>query len=157
MARRKSATKRVVLPDVKFGNVVVAKVINCATKKGKKSVAEKAIYQALDFVAEKLGLSPTEIMETVINNVRPLVEVRPRRVGGSTYQVPCDVNALRSLALAIRWLIEASRKRKDRKTFADRLSVELLDAYAGRGEAVKKRENTHKMAEANRAFVHFNW
>jgi small subunit ribosomal protein S7 len=157
MPRRKAIAKRVILPDVRFGSVVVAKIINCAMNQGKKSVAESAIYEALGFVAEKLAISPTEVLEAVINNIRPLVEVKSRRVGGATYQVPCDVNSQRSLALGIRWLIMAARARKDKKTFADRLSAELLDAHSGKGEAFKRRENTHKMAEANRAFIHFNW
>src|SRR4051812_47917108 len=122
MSRRRTATKRVVLPDAKYKSVIVAKVVNCAMYGGKKDTAQKAIYKALDWAAEKLSLPPVEILEAAIANVRPLVEVKSRRVGGATYQVPCDVRPQRSLALSIRWLIGAARNRKDRKTFSDRLA-----------------------------------
>lgn len=157
MSRRRSADKREILPDAKYGNLIIAKVINCAMVDGKKSVAEQAVYSALEEASEKLAMQPSDVIETVIEMVRPKVEVRSRRVGGATYQVPTEVRAERSLALAIRWLIGSSRKRRDRKTFATRFAAELVDSHAGRSESVKIRENTHKMAEANRAFAHFNW
>jgi small subunit ribosomal protein S7 len=157
MARRRSAEKREILPDAKYGSIVVAKFINCVMKGGKKTIAERAVYKALDRMTQTLGVDPVDAIEQAIANVRPILEVRSRRVGGATYQVPCSVRPQRALALALRWLINASRSRKDKKTIDDRLAAELLDAYSERGEAVKKRENTHKMADANKAFAHYNW
>lgn len=157
MSRRRSAVKRQILPDAKYGNIIVAKLVNCIMERGKKTIAEKAVYIAMDRMASTLGADPVESLESILNNVRPLIEVRSRRVGGATYQVPYDIRPQRALALALRWLIGAARSRKDKRTIAERLAAELLDAHAGRGEAVKKRENTHKMAEANKAFAHYNW
>lgn len=157
MSRRRSAKRRQILSDAKFGSVIVAKLINCVMERGKKSTAEKAVYTAMDKLATTLGTDAIEALDTVLANVRPLVEVRSRRVGGATYQVPCDVRPQRALALAFRWLINAARSRKDRRTIAEKLAAELLDAHGNRGEAVKKRENTHKMAESNKAFAHYNW
>ncbi|MDF3048185.1 MAG: rpsG [Candidatus Midichloriaceae bacterium] len=157
MSRRRAAIKRQILPDAKYGSILVAKFMNCLMKDGKKTCAERAVYNALDKTAQVLGVSPVEALEAIVANVRPLIEVRSKRVGGATYQVPCDVRPTRALALALRWLINAARSRKDKKTIDDRLAAEFLDAHAGRGEAVKKRENTHKMADANKAFAHYNW
>lgn len=145
------------MPDAKYGSVLVTKLANYMMVDGKRSIAEKAIYAALEKIATTLGLEPVEALEGAISNIRPLIEVRSKRVGGATYQVPCDVRPQRSLALALRWLLIAARARKDKRTISERLAAELLDAHGGRGEAVKKKENTHKMADANKAFAHFNW
>ncbi len=157
MARRRKALSRNIIPDAKYGNIIVAKFINNIMKQGKKSVAESAFYEALTFASEKLSVDPIEAFEKILSNIRPSVEVRSRRVGGATYQVPCDVRPTRQTALAIRWLIVASKARKDKKTFPDKLAAEFLDAFSGRGSAFKKKEDTHKMAESNRAFAHYNW
>lgn len=157
MSRRHRAEKRQVLPDAKFGDVVVSKFINAIMLHGKKSIAERIVYGAFDKIAHKVSdKEPVEIFREALENVRPHVEVRSRRVGGATYQVPVEVRADRAQALSFRWVIEMSRKRSE-NTMIDRLSAELLDAAAGRGASVKKREDTHKMAEANRAFSHFRW
>ena len=156
MSRRHAAEKRKVLPDAKFGNEVVSKFINCLMIQGKKSIAEKAIYQAFDEIERKVKRDPLEVFLEAIENVKPSVEVRSRRVGGATYQVPTEVRADRRKALSIKWLIEAARKRKE-KDIMGKLSGELIDALNKQGEAVKKRENTHKMAEANKAFAHYRW
>jgi small subunit ribosomal protein S7 len=156
MSRRHQAPKRKILPDAKFGNEVVSKFINCLMKQGKKSVAEKAIYTALEEIGNKLKLEPLTVFLEAIDNVKPTVEVRSRRVGGATYQVPTEVRAERRKALSIKWLIEAARKRKE-KTIMAKLAGEIIDAYKKQGEAMKKRENTHKMAEANKAFAHYRW
>jgi small subunit ribosomal protein S7 len=157
MSRRRAAKIREVLPDAKYGNTTLTKFINNLMVCGKKSTAEKAIYDALEIVSEKLSADPIEIFEKVLENVKPAIEVRSKRVGGATYQVPCPVRPRRAVGLAIRWAIRAARLRKDAKTIAERLAKEFMDAYAGRGAAVKKREDTHKMAEANRAFAHYMW
>lgn len=157
MARRRAAEQRKIHPDAKYGNVVVAKLMNCIMLEGKKSIAESVVYEALEEIAPVIGMDPAEALESALNNIRPQIEVRSRRVGGATYQVPCDVRPKRALALALRWLIQSARLRKDKKTFAKRLAAELIDAHSNRGGAVTKRENTHKMAEANRAFAHYNW
>lgn len=156
MSRRRGAQKRECLPDAKFGDLVLAKFINCLMYEGKKSVAERIVYSALDRVQTKLGRSSVEVFHDAMGNIRPALEVRSRRIGGATYQVPTEVRPDRSQALAIRWLITASRKRSE-KTMEERLSSELMDAVNNRGAAVKKREDTHKMAEANRAFAHYRW
>ncbi len=156
MSRRRAAVKRECLPDAKFGDLVLAKFINCLMYEGKKSIAESIVYGALERIQIKLGKSPVESFHEAMNNVRPALEVRSRRVGGATYQVPTEVRHDRAQALAIRWLINSSRKRSE-KTMEERLSSELLDASNNRGAAVKKREDTHKMAEANRAFAHYRW
>ena len=156
MSRRHSAEKREVIPDAKFGDVVVAKFMNSVMYDGKKSVAEAIVYGALEAVEAKLKTDPLQVFRQALDNVAPAIEVRSRRVGGATYQVPVEVRAERRQALAIRWLIAAARGRND-KTMVDRLSAELMDAANNRGSAVKKREDTHRMAEANRAFSHYRW
>lgn len=157
MSRKRAALKREINPDAKYGSLVLAKFINNLMVSGKKSVAESIMYESLDAIAEKLGVDPIEGFEKALSNVRPALEVRSRRVGGATYQVPVEVRPSRSMALAMRWLINASRARKSERTMWERLAAELVEAYNGRGEAVKKRENTLKMAEANRAFAHYKW
>lgn len=156
MSRRHSAEKREINPDPKFGDMVVTKFMNAVMYDGKKSVAESIVYGALDQVQAKTKQEPVAVFRQALENVEPHVEVRSRRVGGATYQVPVDVRPERRQALAIRWLITAARKRNE-TTMVDRLSGELLDAANNRGTAVKKREDTHKMAEANRAFAHYRW
>ncbi len=156
MSRRRQAEKREILPDPKFGDKVITKFMNCMMLDGKKSVAERIVYFALNQIQSKTGKDPVSVFKTALENVSPAVEVRSRRVGGATYQVPVEVRDDRAQALAIRWIIEASRKRNER-TMEERLSAELLDAAGNRGSAVKKREDTHKMADANKAFAHFRW
>ncbi len=156
MPRRREVPVREILPDPKFGSTVVAKFMNMVMVDGKKSIAEKIVYQALESVVASKGGDHTEVLETALGKVAPSVEVKSRRVGGATYQVPVEVRATRQTALAMRWLIEASRKRGE-KTMADRLAGEISDALESRGSAVKKRDDTHKMAEANKAFAHFRW
>jgi small subunit ribosomal protein S7 len=156
MSRRHAAVKRQVIPDAKFSDLLVAKFINCVMERGKKSVAEAIVYGALELAAKKAKQDPVELFKVVLKAVRPLVEVRSRRVGGATYQVPVEVRDERSLALAMRWLIGYARKRGE-KTMVTRLAGELVDAVNNRGAAVKKREDTHKMAEANKAFSHYRW
>ncbi|MEC9291346.1 MAG: 30S ribosomal protein S7 [Pseudomonadota bacterium] len=154
--RRRRPEKREVLPDPKFGNVTLAKFMNIVMQDGKKSVAEKIVYGALDGIQAKSGSDPLKVFDEALTNVKPEMEVRSRRVGGATYQVPCDVRPERAQALAFRWVVGAARNRGER-TMKDRLMGELMDASQNRGSAVKKREDTHKMAEANRAFAHFRW
>lgn len=156
MSRRRAAVKREVMPDPKFGDPIVAKFINCLMWDGKRSVAESIVYGALDQMRQKAGADPVELFHLALSNVRPALEVRSRRVGGATYQVPMEVRAERAQALSIRWLIDMSRKRRE-KTMQDRLFGELMDASKNIGAAVKKREDTHKMADANKAFAHFRW
>lgn len=156
MSRRHSADKREINPDPKFGDLVITKFMNAVMYDGKKSVAETIVYGALDQLEAKTKQEPVIVFKQALDNVAPNVEVRSRRVGGATYQVPVDVRPERRQALAIRWLITAARKRNE-TTMVDRLSGELLDAANNRGTAVKKREDTHKMAEANRAFAHYRW
>ena len=156
MSRRRQAEKREILPDPKFGDIVVTKFMNSVMRDGKKSVAERIVYGALDQVEGKAKQDPLALFHQALDNVAPHVEVRSRRVGGATYQVPVDVRPERRQALAIRWLINAARSRNE-TTMVDRLSGELLDAANNRGSAVKKREDTHRMAEANRAFSHYRW
>ena len=156
MSRRHSAEKREIIPDAKYGDLVVAKFMNTIMYEGKKSVAEKIVYGAFDNVEAKAKTDPLAVFKQALENVAPSVEVRSRRVGGATYQVPVEVRADRRQALAIRWIISAARGRND-KTMKDRLCAELLDASNNRGAAVKKREETHRMAEANRAFAHYRW
>src|SRR5271170_7229267 len=148
MSRRHAATKRQVLPDAKFGDMVLTKLINTMMYDGKKSASEAICYEALDIIKKKTSADPLKFFHDALNNIKPSVEVRSRRVGGATYQVPTEVREERRLALALRWLIEAAR---------DRIANELMDAANGRGGAVTKRENTHKMAEANKAFSHYRW
>ena len=156
MSRRHRAEKREIQPDPKFGNVVVTKFMNSIMYEGKKSVAENIVYGALDRMQSRAKSDPIQLFHSALENVMPAVEVRSRRVGGATYQVPVEVRPERRQALAIRWLITAARSRNE-NTMEERLSGELLDAANNRGTAVKKREDTHKMAEANRAFSHYRW
>ena len=156
MSRRHSADKREINPDPKFGDLVITKFMNAVMYDGKKSVAETIVYGALDQVQSKTKQEPVSVFHQALDNVAPHVEVRSRRVGGATYQVPVDVRPERRQALAIRWLITAARTRNE-TTMVDRLSGELMDAANNRGTAVKKREDTHKRAEANRAFAHYRW
>ena len=156
MPRRRAAEKRDVLPDAKYGDMVLAKFINCLMLQGKKSVAERIVYGALDTIGDKTGQDAVKVFHEALDNVKPTVEVRSRRVGGATYQVPVEVRADRRQALAIRWIIDTVRSRSE-NTMAERLSSELLDAAGNRGAAVKKREDTHRMAEANKAFSHYRW
>ena len=156
MSRRHAAEKREVIPDPKFGNVVVSKFMNAVMYAGKKSVAENIVYGALEMIEGKTKQNPLGVFQQALDNVMPSIEVRSRRVGGATYQVPVEVRTDRSRALAIRWLITAARGRNEH-TMQGRLSGELMDAANNRGSAVKKREDTHKMADANRAFSHYRW
>jgi small subunit ribosomal protein S7 len=156
MSRRHRADKREILPDPKFANVVVTKFMNSIMYEGKKSVAESIVYGALDIIEGKTKQNPIQVFQQALDNVMPSIEVRSRRVGGATYQVPVEVRTDRRQALGIRWLIIAARERNE-KTMTERLSAELLDASNNRGNAVKKREDTHRMAEANRAFSHYRW
>ena len=156
MSRRHAAEKREILPDPKFGDIVVTKFMNSLMHDGKKSVAEHIVYGALDLVAERAKDDPIKVWDRALTNVRPRVEVKSRRVGGSTYQVPVDVRPDRSLALGMRWLVEYARERNE-KTMIDRLANEIVDAAQNRGNAVKKREDVHKMADANKAFAHYRW
>ncbi len=156
MSRRHAATKREVLPDPKFGDTVLTKFMNALMYDGRKSAAETIIYGAFDRIKGKTGNDPVRLFHDALGNVRPAIEVRSRRVGGATYQVPVEVRHDRGQALAIRWLISAARARSE-NTMVDRLSGELLDAANNRGSAVKKREDTHRMAEANKAFSHYRW
>ena len=156
MSRRHKAEKRQVLPDAKYGDKVVAKFINNVMEHGKKAVAEKIVYGAFDIMAAKTKQDPLNVFSEAIDNVKPVVEVRSRRVGGATYQVPVEVRADRRQALAIRWIVDAAKKRSE-TTMTDKLANELLDAFGNKGAAVKKREDTHKMAEANKAFSHYKF
>jgi small subunit ribosomal protein S7 len=156
MPRRRVAGKREILPDPKFGSQTLAKFINMVMEDGKKAVAERILYGALDAVSKKRGGDPMDTLEQALENVRPIVEVKSRRVGGATYQVPVEVRPVRRNTLAMRWLIDASRKRSE-KSMAARLAGELMDAAEQRGAAVKKKEETHRMAEANKAFSHYRW
>tara|TARA_Y100001970_G_scaffold21365_2_gene24338 strand:- start:82 stop:552 length:471 start_codon:yes stop_codon:yes gene_type:complete len=156
MSRKRKAPKKIQVLDPKFKSAIIPKLINSIMLDGKKSVAEKIVYEAIDKIKSKSKEEPITIFNNAINNIRPTVEVRSRRVGGATYQVPVEVKAKRSQALALRWLIDASRKRKD-KNMSDRIFNEIFDAYQNRGSAIKKKEDTHKMAESNKAFAHFRW
>jgi len=156
MSRRRAAQRREVLPDPKFGDTIITRFMNSMMYSGKKSVAETIVYGALDQIGKKTGQDALKIFHTALDNVRPGLEVRSRRVGGATYQVPVEVRQERGQALAIRWLIAAARGRTEH-TMTERLSAEILDANNNRGTAVKKREDTHRMAEANRAFSHYRW
>lgn len=156
MPRRRAAEKREVIPDAKFGDIVLTRFINCLMLQGKKSVAERIVYGALETITQRTGGEPMKTFHEALDNVKPTVEVRSRRVGGATYQVPVEVRNDRRQALAIRWIIDIARKRSE-NTMADRLCNELQDAANNRGNAVKKREDTHRMAEANKAFSHYRW
>ena len=156
MSRKKKAPKKIPIVDPKFKSTIIPKLINSIMYDGKKTVAEKIIYDAIDKIKSKSKEDPLNVFNDAINNIRPTVEVRSRRVGGATYQVPVEVKSNRSQALALRWLLDASRKRKN-KTMAEKLFFELMDASQNKGSAVKKREDTHKMAESNKAFAHYRW
>lgn len=157
MSRRKGSYKREVIPDPLYNDVVIAKFINTIMVQGKKSVAQSILYKAIDELKTKApGEEPLAVLKKAIENVKPSLEVRSRRVGGATYQVPCDVRPTRRLALAMRWLVEYSRERGE-KTMAARLAGEVVDAYNNRGNAIKKREDVHRMADANKAFAHYMW
>jgi small subunit ribosomal protein S7 len=156
MPRRREITKREILPDPKYNNVLVAKFINNLLKKGKKSVADSILYGAFDIIEGKMKESPVVVFERAVDNVKPVVEVKSRRVGGSTYQVPTEVSQTRRVALAIRWLINSAKSRSE-KTMHEKLAAEFIDAASNRGSAVKKKEDTHKMAEANKAFAHYRF
>ena len=157
MPRRRTAAKREILPDPKFGNKLVTRFVNSLMEHGKKSTAEKIFYSSMDEIAEKVkGEDPVNVFKLAIDNIKPMVEVKSRRVGGANYQVPVDVRPERRTALAIRWLLTAARERNE-KTMQKRLAGELMDAFKKAGAAVKKREDTHRMAEANKAFAHYRW
>jgi len=156
MARRRVAAKRTILPDPKYRDDTVAKFINMVMLNGKKSVAEKIVYGAMDQVVEKLKGEPIELLTKALDNVRPMVEVKSRRVGGATYQVPVEVRASRRTTLAMRWIVDSARKRSE-KSMQKRLAAELIDATEKKGSAVKKREDVHRMADANKAFAHYRW
>ena len=156
MPRRRVAARREALPDPKFGSELIARFINMMMVDGKKSIAERVLYGALEQVGQKKGGDGVALLEQALDNVRPLVEVKSRRVGGATYQVPVEVRPIRRNSLAMRWIIDSARKRSE-KSMAQRLAGELMDAAESRGSAVKKREDTHRMAEANKAFSHYRW
>ena len=156
MPRRREVPKRVILPDPKYGNLALAKFVNILMKDGKKSVAEKIIYGALDLIAERRSEEPLEIFDGALENVKPMVEVKSRRVGVATYQVPVEVRASRRIALAMRWVVEYARQRSE-KSMTQRLAGELIDAFEKRGGAMRKTEDVHRMAEANKAFSHFRF
>ena len=156
MSRRHAAEKREFNPDPKYGDVVLTKLMNALMMDGKKFIAEKIVYEAFDEIEQKSKQDPIKVFQEALSNVKPQVEVRSRRVGGATYQVPVEVKTNRSQALALRWILSASRKRKNKK-MSEKLFFELMDASQNKGSAVKKREDTHKMADANKAFAHFRW
>ena len=156
MSRKRSAPKKIPIVDPIYKSTIIPKLVNSIMYDGKKTIAEKIVYDAINKIKSKAKEEPIDVFNGAINNIKPTVEVRSRRVGGATYQVPVEVNPKRSQALAIRWLIDASRKRKD-KLMADKLLNEIYDAYQKKGAAIKKREDTHKMAESNKAFAHYRW
>jgi len=156
MPRRSGAARREIAPDPVYGDVLVARVINTVMRKGKKSVAQRIVYRALDGVREKAKEDPVGVLKKAVENAKPLIEVKSRRVGGATYQVPVEIRPERRLSLAIRWLVSFARDRGE-KTMEQRLCAELLDAFNNRGATIKKKEDTHKMAEANKAFAHYRW
>ena len=156
MSRKNKAPRKILLVDSKYKSTIIPKLINSIMNDGKKTIAEKIIYDAIDKIKSKSKEEPINIFNEAINNLRPTVEVKSRRVGGATYQVPVEVKSKRSHALALRWLVEASRKRKD-KQMSDKIFNEIYDAYQNKGLAIKKKEDTHKMAESNKAFAHFRW
>ena len=156
MSRKRKAPKKIPIVDPKYKSVIIPKLINSIMLDGKKTIAEKIVYDAIDKIKSKSKDEPLTVFNDAINNVRPTVEVRSRRVGGATYQVPVEVKAKRAQALALRWIMDATRKRKN-KTMADKLYLSLIHAYQKRGSAIKKKEDTHKMAESNKAFAHFRW
>ncbi len=156
MARRREAEKRELLPDPKYNSKLVSRFVSVIMKDGKKSTAESICYGAFDIIKEKTGSDPLKVFKAAVDNVKPLLEVKPRRVGGATYQVPVEVRPQRKIALALRWIMGYARDRKE-KTTEERLAGELLDAFNNTGSSIKKKEDTHRMAEANRAFAHYRW
>ena len=156
MSRRRAAEKRTILPDHKFKDIILAKFMNRIMIDGKKSVSEKIVYGAFEIVSKKLDKSPIDLFHEALNNVKPGLEVRSRRVGGATYQVPMEVRPRRAQALAMKWIVDSASKRNE-KTMKERVASEIIDAFNNKGNSIKKREETHKMAEANRAFSHFRW
>ena len=156
MSRKRKASKRIFLTDIKYKSDLILKLMNSVMYDGKKTIAEKIVYDALNKLQSKAKEEPIKIFDAAINNIKPTIEVRSRRVGGATYQVPVEVKQKRSKTLAIRWLVNASKKRKD-KNMSDKICFELYDAYQGRGSAIKKKEDMHRMAESNKAFAHFRW
>mmetsp|Transcript_22318 Transcript_22318/g.10699 ORF Transcript_22318/g.10699 Transcript_22318/m.10699 type:complete len:157 (+) Transcript_22318:589-1059(+) len=156
MPRRKEVQKRTIMPDPKYNSVLMSKFINSIMRDGKKSIAETIVYNAFDIIEKKINEEPLKVFEKAVENVKPMIEVRSRRVGGSTYQVPTEVKPDRRTALAIRWVIGFAVKRSE-KSMAEKMAAELLDAYNKRGASIKKKEDTHKMAEANKAFAHYRW
>ena len=156
MSRKRKAPKKILLTDSKYKSDIILKLMNSIMYDGKKTIAEKIVYDALNKLQSKAKEEPIKIFDAAINNIKPTIEVRSRRVGGATYQVPVEVKQKRSKALAIRWLVNASKKRKD-KNMSDKICFELYDAYQGRGSAIKKKEDVHRMAESNKAFAHFRW
>ena len=156
MSRKKTQPKKKIIPDPKFNSTIIPKLINNIMFDGKRGVAEKIVYDAIEKIKVKSKDEPINVFNEAINNIKPTVEVRSRRVGGATYQVPVEVKSKRAQALAIRWLVESARKRKD-KNMSDKIFNEIFDAYQNRGSAIKKKEDTHKMAESNKAFAHFRW
>lgn len=156
MARRRVSTNREILSDPKYNSNLISRFVSIILKDGKKSAAEKILYGALDMLKEKTGSDPLKVFKTAVENVKPSLEVKPRRVGGATYQVPMEVRPHRKIALALKWIVSYSRGRKE-KTMRERLAGELLDAYNNTGSSIKKKEDTHRMAEANRAFAHYRW
>lgn len=157
MPRKGAVAHRTISPDPVHNNVVVQRLINKVMERGKKSVAERIVYRAFEEVKEKAGQDPVKVLDRALQNVMPLLEVRPRRVGGATYQVPIEVRPDRRMSLGLRWLVAFAQARKDRRRMTDKLAAEILDASAGQGAAVKKREDMHRMAEANKAFAHYRW
>lgn len=156
MPRKRRVIVREILPDQKYSSILIAKFVSCLMKKGKKGVAEKILYDSLDIIQQKTKKDAIEVLNKAVENVQPLIEVKSRRVGGATYQVPVEVRSERRIALGLRWLINAARERGE-KTMQGRIAAELLDALENKGSAIKKREDTHKMAEANKAFAHYRW
>ncbi len=156
MPRRREVPNRLIIPDSKYNNKLVSRFVSCIMRDGKKSTAEAILYKAFDIIEEKIKESPLDVFEKAVGNVRPQIEVKSRRVGGSTYQIPTEIRPSRRTALAIRWLLTFSRKRSE-KSMASKLAAELIEAAQDRGSAVKKKEDTHKMADANKAFAHYRW
>ncbi|BAS29092.1 30S ribosomal protein S7 [Limnochorda pilosa] len=157
MPRRGAVPQREIAPDLVHGSPLVARLINKIMQSGKKAVAERIVYRALEIVREQTGREPLEVLEEALKNVQPVLEVRPRRVGGATYQVPLEVRPSRRLSLGMRWLVQYARQRGDARTMDQKLAREIMDAASGQGGAVRRREETHRMAEANRAFAHYRW
>ncbi len=157
MPRKGQVPRREIGPDLVYGSPVVHRLVNKVMTRGKKSLAERIVYGAFNQVKEKASQDPVGVLDKALRNVMPVLEVRPRRVGGATYQVPIEVRPDRRMSLGMRWLVDYARQRKDRRTMSDKLAAEILDASGGQGGAVKKREDTHKMAEANKAFAHYRW